>query len=59
LQAHKDFATKHEHVHTCKPSLQQRRDARAFFMQLPEAAEFARFEKPKANPNDDDEPPRV
>ena len=59
LRAHSDFATKHEHVHTCKPSLQQRRDARAWFMQLRGASDFAEFEKPKADPNDDDEPAKV
>ena len=48
--------SKHEHVHCCIPSLEERRKARELFNRMPEAAEWSSFENAKDSPNDPDEP---
>ena len=55
LQMAHQFADKTEHVHTCRPSLQQRQDARRFFMSLDNAADFAAFEMGRG-PGEPEEP---
>ncbi len=58
LQGGTGFDNKTEHVHSCRPSYEERKAAREWFMSLPHASEFCEFEKPKA-PGDTDEPQRT
>lgn len=51
-----DHATGHKHG--CKPTLQDRRNAREYFNTLPGAQEFSQYERP-ARPGDPEEPNRV
>ena len=57
LQLAHQYPDRTEHVHSCRPSLQQRQDARRYFMSLDNAADFASFEMGRG-PNDPEEPLR-
>lgn len=52
------FPSQAEHSHSCKPSLDQRVEARNVFMGLDEAESFLAFERAKGS-NEDDEPVRI
>ncbi len=59
LQLCKEFDSRTQHVHNCRPTLQQRQSARAFFESLPGAEMFLEHEKRKSRTTDPNEPLKV
>ena len=59
LQRCEEFESRREHVHTCRPTLEQRQSARSWFESLPGSSEFTQWEKKKQVESDPNEPLKV
>lgn len=58
LERQAEYDSRTAHVHTCRPTLQQRKDARLKFQHEPHADVFLHYGKPK-EPGAEEEPARV